>query len=107
MDLMLRDAAIMITGGSRGIGRAIALAFAAEGARVAICGRDETALAEAAALLRNTGVHCIAIKADMMNANDCRRVNDESVAAFGSLQVLVNNASTDVGKTPRSLEDAS
>ena len=106
MDLRLRDAAVLVTGGSRGIGFAIALGFAAEGARVAICGRDAARLEQAVAEIRSTGAQAVGIRADLFQPDDCRAVVDQAVAAFGRLDVLVNNASTNVDGTPGSLEDA-
>lgn len=107
MDLKLRGAAVMVTGGSQGIGLSIARAFAEEGARVAICARDRGRLDKAAAEIRARDGECLAISADLLDPEACRRVIDDTAAAFGRLDVLVNNASTSVDRTPRSLEDAS
>jgi 3-oxoacyl-[acyl-carrier protein] reductase len=96
MDFGLRGKAVLVTGGSRGIGRAIALAFAEEGANVAICARNPEQLARTDAELRALGVKTVALAADLFHAADCRRVVDETAAAFGRLDVLVNNASTNV-----------
>jgi NAD(P)-dependent dehydrogenase (short-subunit alcohol dehydrogenase family) len=74
MDLKLRGAAVLVTGRGRGRG------FAEEGADVVICARDR----------------------GQLDAADCRRVVDETAASFGRLDVLVNNASTSVDKTPKS-----
>lgn len=104
MDLGLTGKAVLVTGGSRGIGREIALAFAREGANVAICARDAGQLAKTAAELSALGVKAIGLSADLFQADDCRRVVDETAAAFGRFDVLVNNASTNVGG---SLETAS
>ncbi len=106
MDLKLRGAAVLVTGGSRGLGRDFALGFAAEGADVAICARDRAQLEATAAEIRAHGVKCVAISANLFDGADCQRVVDETAAAFGRLDVLVNNASTSVDKTPKSLEDA-
>ena len=107
MDLKLRGAAVMVTGGSQGIGLSIARAFAEEGARVAICARDRGRLDNAAAEIRARGGECLALSADLLDPEACRRVIDDTAAAYGRLDVLVNNASTSVDRTPRSLEDAS
>src|SRR5438874_2052063 len=64
MDLKLRNAAVLITGASRGLGREFAIAFAGEGARVAICERDPAKLEEAAAAVRARGTECLALQAD-------------------------------------------
>lgn len=103
MDMGLRGKGVLVTGGSRGIGRAIALAFAAEGANVAICGRDRAQLAKTEPEIAALGVKSLAIQADLFEADGCRRVVDETAEAFGRFDVLVNNASTNV---PGSLETA-
>jgi len=83
----LQNAVALITGGSAGIGKAIAQALAAAGARVAITGRDQSRLAETA---RALGVH--AIRADVANENDVARTYQEVLQKFGDLDILVNNA---------------
>lgn len=105
MDLALRGKAVLVTGGSRGIGRAIARHFAAEGASVAICGRNSEALADALAALRAYGGPCLAIRADLFAAADCARVVEETVAAFGRFDILVSNASTNVSGTVMTASD--
>lgn len=92
MDLNLTNKAAIVTGGSRGIGRAIALALADEGCRVAICARGEDALRAVEAELRARGVDAIGIVADMTRADDIERVVAGTVARFGRLDILVNNA---------------
>jgi 3-oxoacyl-[acyl-carrier protein] reductase len=97
VDMGLRGKGVLVTGGSRGIGRAIALAFAAEGANVAICGRDTAQLTRTEPELAALGGRALAIAADLFRADDCRRVVDATAEAFGRFDVLVNNASTNVG----------
>ncbi len=92
MDLGLHDRAAIVTGGSRGIGRAIALALAGEGCRVAICARGEDALRATEAELRARGVDAFAVVADVSRADDIERLVAETVARFGRLDILVNNA---------------
>ncbi len=96
MDLQLRGKSVLVTGGNRGIGREIALGFAREGANVAICARDEAALAAAREELLACGVKALSMKADLFGAEDCERVVAETVEAFGGLDILINNASTNV-----------
>jgi 3-oxoacyl-[acyl-carrier protein] reductase len=107
MDLGLQGKCAIITGASRGLGRELALAFAREGAHLAICARDRDALAATAEEIRSLGVRCVTTTADLFEASDCIRVVEEAAEGLGRLDVLVNNASTSVDKTPRSLEQAS
>jgi NAD(P)-dependent dehydrogenase (short-subunit alcohol dehydrogenase family) len=105
VELGLRGKIVLITGGNRNLGREIARWFAGEGARVAICARDAATLEEARQELVGLGAECLAITADLFRAADCERVVAQTVAAFGGLDVLVNNASTDVSDHPAQLED--
>ena len=99
MDLGLKDKAVLVTGGNRGIGLAIALAFAGESAHVAICGRDQTALDAACDAIANNGVRARSIAADLFTAEGCKQAVAGAVDFFGGLDVLVNNASTNVSGT--------
>jgi 3-oxoacyl-[acyl-carrier protein] reductase len=107
MDLQLRGKSVLVTGGSRGIGRQIALSFAEEGARVAICARNREQLDKTANEIRELGAACVAMSVDLTLAADCQRVIDETVAAFGGIDILVNNAGTNVDRAPSKLADAS
>jgi len=95
-----------VTGGSRGIGREIALSFAREGADVAICARNQEKLELTGGELRALGGGVQIITADLFNEEDCRRAVDETARAFGRLDVLVNNASTNVGGSLLTADDA-
>jgi 3-oxoacyl-[acyl-carrier protein] reductase len=89
----LKNAVALITGGSSGIGRAIAQSFSAGGAHVAITGRDERRLAETA---RELGAH--PIRADVAVEADVPRTYREVLQKFGDLDILVNNAGIGVFK---------
>jgi 3-oxoacyl-[acyl-carrier protein] reductase len=83
----------LVTGGGRGIGRAIALRLADEGARVAISYRGDDASAEkTVSLVRDRGVECEAFKGDISSAEDVKAVVDGVGEAFGPVEILVNNA---------------
>jgi len=83
----------LITGGSRGIGKAIAAAYAREGARVFICGRNETDIERALAEIRGEGGEIYGLTGDIGKLNDVRRIVGAALERFGSVDVLVNNAS--------------
>ncbi|MDA0662816.1 MAG: SDR family oxidoreductase [Proteobacteria bacterium] len=106
MDLQLKGKSVVVTGGNRGIGRGIALAFAAEGANVSIVGRDTQALAKVKGEIEALGVKANTVAADLFTAEGCSRAVDESAAAFGGVDILVNNASTSVSGTLETLTDA-
>jgi 3-oxoacyl-[acyl-carrier protein] reductase len=89
----LRNAVALITGGSSGIGRAIAQSLAGSGARIAITGRDDRRLTETASALK---VH--AIRADVTKEADVERTYREVLEKFGDLDILVNNAGFGVFK---------
>ncbi|MBO8142488.1 MAG: 3-oxoacyl-ACP reductase FabG [Firmicutes bacterium] len=85
----------IVTGASRGIGRAVALALAQEGAQVAINYREQAKAAhEVAAAIREMGSDAISIRADVRREADCRELVETAVARWGKVDILVNNAGT-------------
>lgn len=84
--------AVLVTGGGSGIGLATALAFAREGARVAIADVSEDRAREALAAARAEGQEFLVIRGDVSREADASRMVEETVAAFGRLDVLFNNA---------------
>ena len=86
---------VLITGAVTGIGRATALAFAKEGARIALSGRRDEAGQKLLAELRETGVEAEFWRADVRHEGDVRDLVDKTVARFGRLDVAVNNAGTE------------
>lgn len=91
MDLHLKDKVALITGSSRGIGLATAKAFAAEGCRLVLSGRSDSALAEASGVLRNEGASVATQVADVSVPGDAAAVVQAAVSAFGGIDILVNN----------------
>ncbi|MFF2950055.1 SDR family NAD(P)-dependent oxidoreductase [Kitasatospora sp. NPDC057965] len=83
---------VLVTGGGSGIGRAVALAFAREGARVAVAGRTASALAETVALIEREGGTAVALTGSVSDAADAARLVRETVERLGALDVAVNNA---------------
>ncbi|GAT67418.1 SDR family oxidoreductase [Planomonospora sp. ID91781] len=85
----------LITGGDSGIGRAVAVAFAKEGADVAIAYLDEHEDAEhTKGLVEKEGRRCVLLPGDLASAAHCRQVVESAVSALGGLDVLVNNVAT-------------
>jgi 3-oxoacyl-[acyl-carrier protein] reductase len=91
MDLGLSGKTALVTGGSRGIGRAIAHAFADEGANVAICARGEAALSQTADELRAKGARVVAATADVQARSDVERFVAQTSETLGRIDILVNN----------------
>jgi len=83
----------LVTGGSRGIGRAIAGAYADEGAQVFICGRNDGDVGRAIEEVRRAGGAIDGAGGDIANPADVRRLVRQAVERFGAIDVLVNNAS--------------
>lgn len=99
MDLVIREdgdldgRVAMISGGSRGLGRALARRFAEEGAAVSVCARGEDDLARVAEAVRSAGGRSVAVPADVSSARDVERWFEATEAALGTPDVVVNNAS--------------
>lgn len=87
-----KDKTVLITGGSRGLGLVLARQFAEEGARIAICARDEGELERAKADLENLGGEILTLTCDIRNQSDVNRMIEEVRARFGKIDVLINNA---------------
>ncbi len=107
MDLGLRDRVAIVGGSSRGLGRAIALAFAHEGANVTICGRTETALrrAEIDLARASSQQRVLAIPADITDVRDVRRVVRDTVSRFGQINILVTHMGYQPADKPSELPD--
>lgn len=94
------DKTALVTGAGSGIGRAVALGLAAEGAHVVVAGRRRESLDETVALIEAAGGKALAVTADVSRAADVRAVVDAAVDHFGSLDVAVNNAGVFRGGAP-------
>lgn len=83
----------MITGGGRGIGKAVAAAYAREGAKVFISGRTEAVLEKVAGEIRGRGGEISWRRADITDSSEVKRLVQEAARAYGTIDILVNNAS--------------
>lgn len=88
----LQGKVALVTGASRGLGRAVALAYAREGASLAICARGEEALQGVAAEMRALGARVLAIRGDAADRHDVERIVSLTLQEYGQIDVLVNNA---------------
>ncbi len=93
MDLHLKDKRALVTGASRGLGYAVALALAREGCRVAVNSREEAKIASAAERINEeTGTQVIGLAGDLTDPQMPARLIEETAQAFGGLDILVTNA---------------
>jgi 3-oxoacyl-[acyl-carrier protein] reductase len=89
----MTDKVALITGGARGIGRAVALALAARGWRVAICWRkSDAAAAETVAAIAALGAQCISVRADVSNPSEAAALVDRVQSEWGRIDALINGA---------------
>jgi len=96
----------LVTGGGTGIGRAISLAFAREGAKVAVLGRRREPLLAVAKEIEGLGAEGLAVVCDITRTGEIRRTVDDVERAFGPLNVLVNNAGVLSVATAQSISEA-
>ena len=92
MDLGLKGKVALVTAASKGMGRACAREFAAEGARVAICARTEADIKSVADEIGKTGAEVLAMRADVTNAAEVKALVARTVDTFGGVDILVANA---------------
>ncbi len=90
----LRNKTVLVTGGSRGLGLVLAREFAREGARVAICARDEEELERARLDLQQLGAEVMTVRCDVTNPPEVGSMINQVRERFGKIDVLVNNAGT-------------
>jgi 3-oxoacyl-[acyl-carrier protein] reductase len=100
----LKDRVVLVTGSSRGIGAAIATAFAGAGSRVVLHGRDETALAGMRQRIEATGGRCLVVTGDVTRSAHLERMRERITAQYGPIDVLVANAGS-TGSRPMPIEE--
>ncbi|MBM6616531.1 SDR family NAD(P)-dependent oxidoreductase [Bacillus suaedaesalsae] len=91
--MRIENQVVMITGATKGLGKALAFAFAQKGYRLAICARSEDQLVEVKNELEEIGAEVVAVKADTSNEQDVDRFVSVVESVFGRIDVLINNAS--------------
>src|ERR1051326_635095 len=107
MDLQLKGKAALVTGGSEGIGKGIARAFAREGVDVAICARRKDKLEAAASeIAKETGRKIVPVPADLTKDADAKNFVEQSHRALGRVDILVNNAGSAPGGIIEHLSEA-
>ena len=90
--MQLKDRVAIVTGGGRGIGRAIARRFAAEGARLVVAARSQNEVQHVAAEIEGAGGRAVAVVADVSREADCQAIVRRAREVFGAIHILVNNA---------------
>ena len=97
MDLNLTDKVALITGGSRGIGRATALRFAAEGCNIALCARGQAGIDKTREEIRAHGVEAFGLALDVAEPGETERFVNTAAEALGGVDILVNNVGGTAG----------
>ena len=92
MDLQLNGKVALITGASRGLGKACAEMLASEGCHLSLCGRNKAKLEEVANGLRSDTVKVLTVEADLRKREENEKFVNDSVAHFGGMDILINNA---------------
>ncbi len=91
MDLGLKDRFALVTGGTHGIGRSIALALAEEGCNVAVCSRNTERIEKVAQEIKAKGVACLGIQADVLIESDIKKTMRKIISEWKTLHILINN----------------
>src|SRR5215471_12255322 len=98
--MVLKEKVAVVTGASRGIGRAIAAAFAREGAAVVICGRKQETLDRVAAEMANAPGRVLPLVCHVGRADQIQQLVETAHREFGRIDILVNNAATNIAQEP-------
>ena len=98
--MKLKDKIALITGAGRGIGKAVALRYAREGAKLAICARTASEIEETAGEIEAAGVECLALECDVSQEEPVLRLIGDVDKRFGGIDVLINNAGVMTRPTP-------
>jgi len=96
----LKDKVAIVTGGSRGIGKATAQVFAREGATVVICGRKQNTVDEVAAEFKDLPGRVVPMACHVGKLEELERLVDTATREFGKIDIVVNNAATNIAQGP-------
>lgn len=102
MDYKLKGKVAIIGGGSKGLGKASAIALAKQGVNIVLCARNKEELEKTKSEIETLGVEALALKVDMTNEQDNERIVKETIDKFGRIDILVNNSG---GPAPGSFRD--
>ncbi len=92
MHMNFKDKAVVITGASSGIGKALAMEFAGMGAKIVMAARNEERLNEAMKEVSGLGVEVIGLPTDVSKEEDCKNLIEKAVSTFGRIDIMINNA---------------
>ncbi len=92
MHMNFKDKAVVITGASSGIGKALAMEFAGMGAKIVMAARNEERLNEAMSEVRGLGAEVVGLPTDVAKEEDCKNLIDKAVSTFGRIDIMINNA---------------
>ena len=99
-EMKLKDKVALITGGGRGIGKAVALDYAREGAKIAICSRTGAEIETAAKEIKALGTECLAVECDVSLEEPVSKLAEKVQECFGRIDVLINNAGVMIRPAP-------
>ncbi len=106
MNINLKNKYVLVTGGSHGIGRSIALVLAEDGCNVAICGLDKQEIEKTTEEIKAKGVKGLGIVADVRILTDVERVIQTIIDSWGTIDILINNVGGGGGRISTSIEEA-
>lgn len=92
MHMNFKDKAVVITGASSGIGKALAMEFAGMGAKIVMAARNEERLNEAMSEVKGLGAEVVGLPTDVAKEEDCKNLIDKAVSTFGRIDIMINNA---------------
>ena len=105
MDLNLKDKVVAVAGGTSGIGEAVAMAFAKEGCKVAVCGRSQSKMAAMQAAFQKEGFELLTMSVDVGVNAQLKSFTEAVVETYGRLDIFINNAGISIRKPFETLSE--